>query len=195
MPPTEEELEAAFRGDRESYIELIVNQYSECVLRYIKRVTWGQLGLDDLEDVLQDTMVAFCERCQRPGFEPRCPLRILYRVARNKAIDVLRFKDGYRVYTNADATLDSCPARMKQTQEDGFREDLLEIVQTLPARQRVMMRCFVDYFEEFGERNKSKLLADRVSVVTGEEEDPAAVKSAWHAAHKTIRSALAQRGY
>ncbi len=206
-PVSQADLESAFRDDPDSAFELLDAGYRENILRYIKLKTFGLLDEDELMVAYQESMLALVELARRPGFDARRPLRIVYEIARNKGMDILR-DHGHRVNTNEDAIVDWVAADLKNTdlgykwcanigptEAKEFRVVLLEIIQTLPTRQRIVALCFVDHFEDFRTRDIYEPLVAAVSVVTGEVESVAAVKSVWRFAREKIAAALARRGY
>jgi len=206
-PVTEADLESALCDDPDFAIELLHAEYQGQIIRYIKRVTWGLLAPDELMVAYQETMLALIEKVRQPGFDPSRPLRIVYTIAGNKGTDLLRGRK-HRMNTNEDGFLVAVAADLKNTdlgfewrlntgpaEVKEFREILLEIIQTLPLRQRLVARCFVDNFEDFRERNTSKPLAEAVSAVTGNAESVAAVRSDWRFAREKIAAALVRRGY
>ena len=206
-PVTEADLESALRDDPDFAIELLDAEYQGQIIRYIKRVTWGILDHDELMVAYQETMFALIQKVREPGFDPRRPLRIVYKIARNKAVD-LRRERRYRMNTNEDGFLGAVAADLKNTElgfqwrlnigpaeAKEFREILLEIIQTLPPRQRLVARCFVDHYEDFRERDTYRPLAEAVGAVTGKAESVAAVKSDWRFAREKIAAELVRRGY
>ncbi|GIW88280.1 MAG: hypothetical protein KatS3mg108_2604 [Isosphaeraceae bacterium] len=206
-PVSEADLESAFRDDPDFAIELLDADYQEHILRYIKRETYGLLDPHELLVAYQETMLAMIVLARRPGFDPQRPLRMVQSIARNKGMDLLR-EHGHSVNTNEDAILDAVAADLKNTdlgfewrlniapaEAKEFRVVLLEIIQTLPHRQRIVARCFVDHFEDFRERDTYRPLAEAVGAVTGKTESVAAVKSDWRFAREKIAAALTKRGY
>jgi RNA polymerase sigma factor (sigma-70 family) len=206
-PVTEADVESALRDDPDFAIELLHAEYQGLIIRYIKRESWSEFGPDELMVAYQETMLALIEKVREPGFDPSRPLRMLYGIARNKAKDLLRER-GHRMNTNEDGYLGAAAADLKNTdlgfewrlnigpaEANEFREIVLEIIQTLPPRQRLVARCFVDNYEDFRERNTSKPLAEAVSAVTGKAESVAAVRSDWRFAREKIAAALVRRGY
>jgi DNA-directed RNA polymerase specialized sigma24 family protein len=206
-PWSEADLESALRDNREVGIQLLVAEFGEPVLRYIKHVTRGLLDPQELMVVYQETILGVIETVRRPGFDPCRPLRVVYRIARNKGIDALR-RRGLRAATNEGAFLGNLPAGLKDAdlgsraklglspaEAREFRQVLLEFVATLPPRQRLVAQCFVDNCDAFSERDIYMPLADAVSAVTGQTESVAAVKSDWRFAREKIAAELRRRGY
>src|SRR5262249_10505655 len=160
------------------------------ILRYLKRLTWGLLTAEDLQDAYQETLAALWRQAQQPGFDAERPLRLTYALARRKAIDLLR-RRGHNARTNADATLALLVQasslswhgrRLWRAEAVELRELLLEIVQGLPARQRLVARVFIDHFDNWGQRDVYSPLTEAVAAVTGQPENEEAIKSCWRAA-------------
>jgi DNA-directed RNA polymerase specialized sigma24 family protein len=206
-PVSEADLESAFRDDPDFAIELLDSDYREGILRYIKCETHGLLRPDELMVAYQETMLALIQRIPKPAFDPERPLRLVCAIARNKGLDILR-EHGHKVKNDEDAILGAVAADLKNTdlgfewrrnigptEAKEFREVLLEIILTLPHRQRIVAQCFVDHFEDFSQRNTYRPLAEAVSAITGKPESVAAVKSDWRFAREKIAAALIKRGY
>jgi DNA-directed RNA polymerase specialized sigma24 family protein len=180
--------------------------FRERILRYIKRVTWGRLKPDELMVAYQDTMLALVERVRAEGFDPSRPLRMVYAIARNKGHDLLRARR-HRMNTHEDAVIEAVAVSLKDTEvgfrwqlltpseRREFREIVLATIQTLPGRQQIVARCYVDCFENVLREGSYRPLAEAVSLVTGEAETVVNVKGAWHVAKKKIATELARRGY
>jgi DNA-directed RNA polymerase specialized sigma24 family protein len=204
---SEDDLEAALRRQPRHGLALLHEHFGLLVARYLKRVTWGLLSPEDLQDAYQETLRAVMLHVSRPGFQPERPLRLVFALARRKGVDALR-RRGHQVRTDVQSVLECGAAdlvasrvgavwreRMGPAEAAEFREVLLEIVQSLPERQRLVARVFIDHFEDFGRRDTYEPLAASLSVVTGQPENVQAVKSAWRAARGKIAAELARRGY
>jgi DNA-directed RNA polymerase specialized sigma24 family protein len=206
-PVTEAELETAFREDTDYAIELLDLDYREQIIQYIKRETWGILKEDELMVVYQETMLALIQKVRQEGFDPSRPLRMVNTIARNKGIDALRARRRCRMNTNEDAILGGVAASLKDTELGfqwrllgpaewrEFREVLLEVMQVLPERQKLVARCFVDCFEDVIREGSYRPLALAVGAITGNPETVVNVKSTWHAAKKKLATMLTQRGF
>lgn len=206
-PVVEGELEYYLREDPDYALRHLYENYRLEITQHIKWVTWGMLRPEELKDAFQETMLALVQKVREPGFDPSRPLRMVKAIARNKALDILRERRRHRVNTNHDAILDALAENL-QGSDVAFGHGLLSpsgkvefwdavvaIVLTLPERQRVVARAFIDNFEDFGARDTYRPLADAVSAITGQMEDVVAVKSAWREAREKIRAGLVERGY
>jgi RNA polymerase sigma factor (sigma-70 family) len=205
-PVSEADIESALRDDPNYAIELLDTFYQEQIIKYIKRVTWSRLRPDELMVAYQETMLALVQKFREDGFDPSRPLRMVYTIAQNKGLDILRSRR-HRMNTNEDAVINAVAAGLKDT-ETGFqwqllspaerrefREIVLAAIQTLPERQKIVARCYIDCFEDVLQEGTYRPLADAVSCVTRKQETVANVKSTWHVAKKKMATELARRGY
>jgi hypothetical protein len=157
--------------------------------------------------VYQDTVIGMLKKARKPEFEPCRSLRMVLAIARRKAIDLLRQR-GHRINLDEDAILDVVAADTKGSdilvqwqrhtspiEARELREILLTFIATLPERQRIVARCFIDNFEEFRARDTYRPLRDAVSAMTGTTESVAAVKNDWRYAREKIIAELQRRGY
>jgi DNA-directed RNA polymerase specialized sigma24 family protein len=195
----EDTLQGYLRADPDRALAYLHEHFGLLIARYLKRVTWSLLGAEDLKDAYQETLKGVLEKVRAPGFEPARPLRLVYAIARRKGLDCLRRRGHRPVADNALLHRITAeppgPERLGPAEAKEFREVLLQIVQALPDRQRLIARVFVDHFEEFRPRETYEPLARAVSAITGEPVNVPAVKSAWHAARGTIATELSRRGY
>ena len=198
-------LEEAFRLDPDLGIELLDSEFGELIFRRIKRVAWSS-SLDDRLDIYQETLLAMLQRARRPDFDTRRPLRLAQAIACRKAVDHLR-KRHHRLNADDDAVLSHIAADLKDTnlgfewkylgpvEWSEFRKALLEVLATLPERQRVVAQAFVDHYEDFKERDTYLPLAEAVGRVTGRRESVVGVKSAWADAKRKIIAEMSRRGF
>lgn len=204
---TDSELEEQFRLDPEFAIELLHEECQEHIARYLKRVTRGLLGAEDLADLYQETMIAVVETTRKAGFDPHKPWRIIWTIAKRKGIDALRRRRVILERKNQDEMITAVAADLRGTSvgakwtdmsradKGRFAKALVEIVASLPERQRIVAIAFVSNFEDFSEREIYQPLAKAVSAITGQREGVAAVKSAWRFARERIREELVRRGF
>jgi RNA polymerase sigma factor (sigma-70 family) len=204
---SEADLDEAFEDSPEFGIRYLDSEFRERVLRHIKRCGLGFFDFHDLQDVYQETVIGMLVRARKPGFEPCRSLRMVLAIARNKSIDLLR-KRGHRINLDEDAILDVVAADTKDSdilfqwrrhtspiEARELREILLLFIATLPERQRIVARCFIDNFEHFRQRDTYRPLADAVSAITGVTESVADVKNDWRYAREKIIAELQRRGY
>jgi DNA-directed RNA polymerase specialized sigma24 family protein len=158
---SETDLDDAFEEGADFGIRYLDSEFRERVLRHIKWVGRGFLNYHDLLDVYQETLIAMHARAQDDEFEPCRSLRMVFAIARNKSIDLLRER-GYRINLDEDAILDIVAADTKGSdlvlqwrlhvfpiEQRELREILIEFISQLPRRQRIVAQCYIDHFEDF----------------------------------------------
>lgn len=206
---SDEELDEYLREDPALFVEAVFESRRRHLMRYIKRVSWGSLSPHELADVFQDTMKGLWECVSRPGIDPTGSMRIVYRIARNRAISARWKKSRLSshsesnqelVESHALADLDGTSFRIRWKFADPLEKAeldraLVKILPTLPDRQRVVAQLFFEMYEELRERGKYPPLAEAVSKITGQSESVVAVKSALQAAMEKIRLELERRGH
>jgi len=204
-PVSEEELEAAFEDDPDFGVEALFEDYREVIFRYIKKHGWGLQHADWL-DVLQQTMLELTEKARAPSFDHHKPLSLVFTIAGRRIKDKLR-RMKHRANSDPDAILEYVAKdyngsefgmKWKYAENlhwEDFQQALHEVIATLPGKQLIVARVFVDNYENFRERDTYAPLAELVSRVTGEQETVAGVKSAWHEAKQKIVRELTRRGF
>ena len=201
---SEAELECLFRKDPRAAIEYLDKKFRHQIACYIKRVTWGLLKPDDLNDAYQETLTALIAKIRKRGFDPTRPLRLVYEIARNKGIDAMR-RQGHRVRTDtnrlfeglADLSAGNSGGVTTALELQELRSCLEQVILTLPDQQRLVARVFVDNFEDFGPRDIYSKLTGAVNKTLGPQErlSEQAVKSAWREARTKLAAGLRHRGY
>lgn len=92
-PITDKELEDVFQDDPEFGLKLLYTDFRDQIARYIKSKLWGlpaAIRSQEVKDVFQETMLALVPFVRDPNFDWREPLRIVFAIAENKAIDAVR---------------------------------------------------------------------------------------------------------
>lgn len=209
-PITEEELEEAFRDDPEFGLKVLYADFREQIARYIKSKLWGLppgIKAEAIKDVFQETMAALVPFVRNPDFDWRKPLRIVYKIAENKAADVCRRK-GLRPKQDVDGAIEriakdmagtNIASRWRMQTSVEWREfcaALMEAVSTvLTEKQAIVARCFVDNYEDFGERDIYAPLARLVGEITGGDENVVTIKKLWLEAKKRLVKELTRKGF
>ncbi len=209
-PITEEELEEAFQDDPEFALGLLHEEFRHQIGRYIKSKLWGiptEMRAQEMTDVYQETMLDMVKVIQSPDFDGRKPLRIVYDIARKRAIDALR-RWKFRPKQDVDDALQQIAKELSGAKIGlewklldkvvwaEFRRALIETMCTaLTPKQLIVARCFVDNFEDFGERETYAPLARIVSDITGEVENVVTIKKLWQEAKKRLVKELTRRGF
>ena len=204
-PVTEHELEEVFKDDPDFGIRLLHEDFSEVILRYIKKHAWG-LQLADWMDIYSQTMLELIQKSREPGFHHQSPLPLAFHIAKCRARDMLRRRK-HRANPDTDAILDYVARDFSESDIgiklrypdklvwEEFRQNLYEVIAALPDRQRIVARVFVDNYEDFRERDTYTPLAELVSKITGKPESVVAVKNAWLEAKNKIVKELTRRGF
>lgn len=204
-PVTEQELEDVFKDDPDFGIRVLHEDFSEVILRYIKKHAWG-LQLADWMDIYQQTMLELLRRAREPGFDHRKPLALVFCIVKRRARDMLRRKK-HRANPDTDAILEYVAKDYSESDIgiklrypdhvvwEEFRQNLYEVIAALPERQRIVARVFVDNYEDFRERDTYAPLAELVGGITGKPESVVAVKNAWLEAKQKIVKEMTRRGF
>ena len=207
--PTDAELEEFLREEgSEFFLEALYDKpFRHRLGRFVKRVSWGTFEPNELADVVQETLIAVWEKISSPEFDLEAPLRMVFTIARNKAVDLRRKKTRSRFQPNQESVEEYAAADLAGTrlglewklkdplERAEFDAALFEVVSCLPERQRLVAETFCELYEELRERDKYKPLADALSRRTGKTEDVASVKSAWQAARERIAADLKRKGF
>lgn len=209
-PITSQELEEVFRDDPEFGLRLLYTDFRDQIARYIKSRLWQLppgIRAEEVKEVFQETMLALVPFVRNPDFDWHKPLRIVYRIARNKAVDALRRRK-FRPKQDVDGAIDQIAKDLagtqiglewklqNQTEWSEFRGALLEAVCTvLTPKQAIVASCYVDNYEDFGQREIYAPLARLVSEITGEDENAVTVKKLWQEAKKRLVKELRRKGF
>lgn len=201
-PITEQELAEVFQEDPEFGLRLLYTEFRDQIARYIKSKLWGlPLGIrtEEVKEVFQDTMLALLPLVRKPDFDWSEPMRIVNGIARNKARDAIRRRK-YRPKEDVDGAIDQIAKDLAGTnlgmewrllsklEWKEFCSELLKAVDSvLTEKQAIVARCYVDNYEDFGERDIYPPLARLVSDITGEDENAYTIKKHWMEAKKRLR--------
>ena len=165
-------------GKRKKLVEKALDEYEKPLLRYTKRMVGD---LDRARDVVQ---YAFLQLWQQDPDKVKENLSAwLYRVCRNRALDILR-RDGREVdsepeteHWEAKGPLPSDAMEQKQT-----TAQVLKLIKTLPAKQREVL--YLKFNEGLSYKEISELTGNSVSNVG----------FLIHAGVKAIRNQLGNNG-
>jgi DNA-directed RNA polymerase specialized sigma24 family protein len=193
----EAELVAALQHDPDEGLAVLHERFGPWLFRYLNRITRGYLLGADLEDAYQEVLVVLCRRFREPDFQPECPFALIRGVARRQAFKALERLQRYRRWDlllsegRGQSTHDS-----SRPLEDKELVALLgRLVDGLPRRQRLVAQLVLEHCGECRLRKLFAVVAERMQVVTGQVENPVAVKSAWHAARVKLATGLRAHGY
>lgn len=185
-------------------------EFRDQIARYIKSKMWGlssALLAEEIKDVYQETMLELIPLVRSADFDRNDPMRIVYEIAKRRAIDHLRRRK-FRPKQDVDGAIDRIAQDLAGTslglewrlldklawQE--FRDALMvAVTKVLTPKQSIVARCYVDHFEDFGERDIYAPLARLVAEITGEYENAVTIKKLWHEAKKRLVAELVRKGY
>lgn len=205
---SDEELDEYLREDPDEFVGAVYHSRKMQIMRYLKSVTRGILSADELADVFQETMLSLIRLCKK-AVDPKNSMRLVWDVAKKRAIDGRRkkLKLSSRVLSNQEvleanalADLDGASFGIRWKYADPAEKAeldacLIDVISSLPERQRIISQLFFEMYEELRERDKYRPLADALSRITGKHEDVVTVKSSLQAAMGRIRSELRRRGF
>ncbi|MCI0331942.1 MAG: hypothetical protein L0228_01795 [Planctomycetes bacterium] len=209
-PITEDELEEVFQDDPEFGLKVLYTDFRDPIARYIKSKLWGLpsgIRAEEIKDVFQETMLALVPFVRNPDFDWHEPLRIVYDIAKKKAIDALRRRK-FRPKQDVDGAIDRIAKDLAgtkiglewrlqtKTEWREFSAALHAAIDTvLTEKQAIVARCYVDHYEDFGEREIYAPLARLVGEITGEDENAVTIKKLWHEAKKRLVRELTRKGF
>lgn len=128
--------EKPMKRDQTQWLEAIVARYERPLCQYAYRLTGN---FDAARDAVQDT---FLKLCRAGVLEEDRVAPWLFRVCRNRCIDVLRKEKPMQSLTDAQAAILPAPGR-SPAEETGLRESislLLQKLAQLPANQAEVIR-------------------------------------------------------
>lgn len=206
-PPGEEELAAFLPEDPASFVDFLVDYWGEKIVACIGLESLDSLDTAETEDALQETLIAIWERVSDPSFEPQRPLRMVFTIAKRKAIDAYRKKMRLKKHVVVDSPMtDLLIADMQgsdlslawkfadEYEKSRLLEVLPGIVGRLPPRQKSAVLAFKECYADIRAKNKYRLIADAMSQITGQPETIAAAKSALRAGLEKVRNELVRLG-
>lgn len=165
---SDEELDDFLREDPDLFVEAVYESRRRQLFRYIKRYSWGVLSPDELKDVFQETMIGLIKRVRGNEVEPEGSMRLVYAIARNQAITARQKKvrlsgradtDQQLVDAFATADLDGTSFRIRwkfadPLEKSELEEALVDMIASLPDRQKLVTHIFFEIYEEIRERDK-----------------------------------------
>lgn len=168
---TEEELEELLRVDPKFAVDMIDADYRENIWRYI-RSRCRSFDDDDVHDVYIETVKGFIACVKKADFNPVAPLKLVFYIAKLRALDRRRAKRVSRERT-FDELLDLIVTDMKDTSTrldwmamksnwPEFRVTLEKLIEELPDKQRDAMNAYVDTYWEIRTQSSMRRLADHI---------------------------------
>jgi hypothetical protein len=208
---SEKELEEAFLEDPEFGLRLLHSDFRERIGREIRSKLWDVRPADTraeaVKDVYGHTMQDLCKLTKKPDYDWHKPLGIAIDIARKRSIDFIRRR---RMMHKQDleGAIDQVASSLTDTkiglewklrtkvEKDEFHRVLLESIdKVLTDKQAIIAGCFIDNFEDFGERAIYAQLARHVSEVTGKDETAMNIKKQWYETRDRLIRELARLGF
>ncbi len=200
----EKDVEDAFRVSPEFGLEMLHESFHLVILGCIKAHGLG-LGIEDIDDVYQNTMIDMLRAAKEPDFDPVRPMRLVQDIAKKRTMDRRRRRrlpmrrEGPEFHDHLikDINGSMLGIRVKYDRIDWaeFDKALWEEIEKLPSMQKTAASCFVDVYEDVREQNSYSPLADAMGTYLRSSITVAAAKSAWHAARAKLASQLTRRGF
>jgi len=202
---SEEDLASLLPGDPGGFIELLYAEYREKLAACVGKAGKGMLNEADIAEVIQETMVGVWTTIQKAGFKPDGPLKMVFRIARNKAVDACRRKGRFIGANESDVTdliIDDLANsdlgleyRLASEEEKRRLVDVLpDIIAALPSQQRFAVTAFRECYEEIRKKNVYRPVAEAMTRLSGEHVSVAAAKSALKAGLEKVRRELIRHG-
>ncbi len=180
----------------DGFFERLDREDCRCqIARRIKTWTSGLLDPSELRDVYQDTMLSLVRLVGQPNFDSKNPLKIVYHLAKCRAVDALRLLANRKAVVGYRAGDASPPPDELLSATHQFREALDGVIGNLPDRQQLVFSVFLENLPQFGRRHLFGPLAEKVSGRSKKPETPEGVRSALRAAAANVVAGLARRGW
>lgn len=205
--PSEEELEVVLRDEPKFFMQALYEFYSEKVMAYLGKVSWDLLSAEELEDAFQESMIGVWHAIRAEGFDPKRPLRMVFRIVRNKGVDFRRRKLRRSAETNRDEVIDLivgdlCGSKLaadweciSEEEKRRFNDALPRIIAALPKRQKAAVSALLECYTEIRAKDTYRPVAEAMSQITGKWETVAAAKSALRAGLEKVREELKRQGF
>jgi hypothetical protein len=168
---TEDELEGMLREDPLFAVKMIDAEYGEGISRYIRSFC-RSFDDDDVHEAYTATLKDFIRCTKKPEFDPKSPLKLVYHIAKKRALARRRDKRLAPPPT-MDQLLDYISADMKNTMTrinwlsmksdwPEFRSALDKLVDQLPDKQRDAMNAFVETYWDIRRQGSMARLAQHI---------------------------------
>ena len=208
---SDEDLEAAFLDDPEFGFRLLCADFGDAIARYISSRLWSvprAKRAEDVKEAYQETMVALAKLVQKPDQDWRNPLRLAMGIAFKKSVDVVRKRIRYKAKQDVDGALERIAGDLAGTKiglewrlqskiewDEFYSALMLAVGSVLTDKQAIVARCYIDHYEDFGEREIYAPLSRLVSEVTGNDENAMTIKKQWLEAKERLVDELVRKGF
>lgn len=202
---TEDDLELAFKDDPKFGLELLHADFRAQIWRYIKSFC-RSLSPEDIADIYQNAMVELVRIVKEPDFDPTRPMRIVNKVVKEKTIDFCR-RESLRQHRSLDEILPFIAHDLEDTkigyswnwltddEKLRFQQAVDAAIDGLPPKQKAAAVAYVDVYGEIRKADLYKVLADRISEMTGEIVNGMQAKTNWHEARAKLAEKLSRAGF
>lgn len=201
---TEDELEELLREDPKFAVAMIDSDYRENIWRYI-RSRCRYFDDDDVHDVYVSTLKDFIRCVQKPDFDPKAPLKLIFHIAKLRARDRRRAKNASAEPT-FDALIEFIVEDMKDTTTrlnwqlmksdwPEFRTTLENLIDQLPDKQRDAMNAFVETYWEIRTQGSMRRLAEHIRQQYGYDCTASQAADNVRAAIETLEPKLRRAGF
>jgi hypothetical protein len=202
-----DDLEEAFRQDPKYGMDCLYVFFRDEIAGYIKCVGQGNVREHELNDIFQNVMLDMIKASKKSDFDPKEPMRLVYRIAYAKTKQYLRDK-GVRNLVGLDECLEHLAEDFKGTdveirwkylgvdEQKRFNNVLYDIICDLPEMQQYTALVFVSRYKQV--RDNEDLftsVAEGVRELTGKDITAAAAKGNWYRARTKIAQELRDRGF
>src|SRR5207244_8347857 len=159
---------------------------------------------DDVHEVYVKTRNDFIRCVKKPGFDPKAPLKLIFHIARLRAIDRRRLKKASRE-PSFDELLEPIVQDMKNTTTQlnwqlmkshwpEFRATLEKLIDQLPDKQRHAMNVFVETYWEIRTQDSMRRLAEHIRQQYGYDCTASQAADNVRAAIETLEPKLTRAG-
>jgi DNA-directed RNA polymerase specialized sigma24 family protein len=201
---TDEELEGMLRQDPEFAIKMIDSDYGEAIARYIRSFC-RHFDEDDVYEAYKATLKDFIRCTKKPDFDPQSPLKLVFHIAKLRAMARRRDKSLHRRPT-MNELLDPLADDQKNTTTrlnfqlikadwSEFRAILDKLVDELPEKQRHAMNAFVEAYWEIRTKGSKQRLAQQITDQYGYDCTASEAADNVRAAIETLALKLERAGF
>jgi DNA-directed RNA polymerase specialized sigma24 family protein len=188
-------LTAAEAGQWCRGLELVASLYEQPI-HAVLRTRWPDLSADDRANVWQETLGGLLANVRKGSFRREGPLLgYLLGIVDHKVADYYRAKATFEkalgtIIQGRSASTQIDPEKQLEAKE--FRRLLGAGIDSLPPRERQVLR---EYVEGFPETRDMQLLLERVKRVSGKDDSLSSVKVSLSRGKKRLGSYLRGNGY
>lgn len=188
------------RQEVEEAIKLLHERRAQWIARAIYLASGESIQPADVEAAYSACLIALARRFAEPTFTHPNLCAYVWKVAWSKGKEWLRSQ--VRAARNRVVELTEETTSGAAQDADGAILQWCELLALLnsrlaklPKRQRLIARVWLEHASEFWDGENYARLAELVGAVSGQLENPNAVRGSWQAARKKLRAFLRRLGY